>query len=218
MKVKEENDEVGLKLNIQKTNIMASGPNTSWQIDPDGMSLSMLQKLAMDKKAWLAAVHRVTKTQTRLSDWTDVWEDGSLWTHWIHSFHMHVSYLGPILFPCSPCFLHSSSFSAITMGGVAALLDCSWGAHIHIWRPEISNGCDISCLLIWNEIFKFYTLIKSHWQTNLVFVKTNKTFQLCFMEKKIILISYFCTILISCFITITNVAGLNTSGNKKLAL
>ena len=117
MKVKEENDEVGLKLNIQKTNIMASGPNTSWQIDPDGMCLSMLQKLAMDKKAWLAAVHRVTKTQTRLSDWTDVWEDGSLWTHWIHSFHMHVSYLGPILFPCSPCFLHSSSFSAITMGG-----------------------------------------------------------------------------------------------------
>ena len=68
MKVKEESDEVALKLNIQKTNIMACGPNTSWQIDPDGMSLSMLQKLAMDKKAWLAAVHRVTKTQTRLSD------------------------------------------------------------------------------------------------------------------------------------------------------
>ena len=33
MKVKEESDKVGLKLNIQKTNIMASGPITSWEID-----------------------------------------------------------------------------------------------------------------------------------------------------------------------------------------
>ena len=33
MKVKEESDKAGLKLNIQKTKIMASGPNTSWQID-----------------------------------------------------------------------------------------------------------------------------------------------------------------------------------------
>ena len=33
MKVKEENEKAGLKLNIQKTKIMASGPITSWQID-----------------------------------------------------------------------------------------------------------------------------------------------------------------------------------------
>ena len=33
MKVKEESENVGLKLNIQKTKIMASGPITSWQID-----------------------------------------------------------------------------------------------------------------------------------------------------------------------------------------
>ena len=33
MKVKEEREKVGLKLNIQKTKIMASGPITSWQID-----------------------------------------------------------------------------------------------------------------------------------------------------------------------------------------
>ena len=33
MKVKEESEKVGLKLNIQKTKIMASGPTTSWQID-----------------------------------------------------------------------------------------------------------------------------------------------------------------------------------------
>ena len=33
MKVKEESEKVGLKLNVQKTKIMASGPMTSWQID-----------------------------------------------------------------------------------------------------------------------------------------------------------------------------------------
>ena len=35
MKVKEESEKAGLKLNIQKTKIMASGPNTSWQLEGD---------------------------------------------------------------------------------------------------------------------------------------------------------------------------------------
>ena len=37
MKVKVESEKVGLKLNIQKTNVMASGPITSWQIDGETM-------------------------------------------------------------------------------------------------------------------------------------------------------------------------------------
>ena len=37
MKVKKESEKVGLKLNIQKTKIMASGPITSWQIDGEKM-------------------------------------------------------------------------------------------------------------------------------------------------------------------------------------
>ena len=37
MKVKEESEKVGLKLNIQKTKIMATGPITSWQIDGETM-------------------------------------------------------------------------------------------------------------------------------------------------------------------------------------
>ena len=37
MRVKEESKKAGLKLNIQKTNIMASGPITSWQIDEETM-------------------------------------------------------------------------------------------------------------------------------------------------------------------------------------
>ena len=53
MKVKEESEKVGLKLNIQKTKIMASGPSTSWEIDeetvetvPDFLFLS--SKITLD--------------------------------------------------------------------------------------------------------------------------------------------------------------------------
>ena len=42
MKVKEESEKVGLKLNIQKTKIMASGPITSWQIDGETMETEIL--------------------------------------------------------------------------------------------------------------------------------------------------------------------------------
>ena len=41
MKLKEESEKVGLKLNIQKTKIMASGLITSWQIDRDGHSVRL---------------------------------------------------------------------------------------------------------------------------------------------------------------------------------
>ena len=39
MKVKEESEKVGIKFNIQKTKIMASGPITSWQIDGETMEI-----------------------------------------------------------------------------------------------------------------------------------------------------------------------------------
>ena len=42
MKVKEESEKFGLKLNIQETKIMASGPITSWQIDGETMNLQTL--------------------------------------------------------------------------------------------------------------------------------------------------------------------------------
>ena len=42
MQVKEENEKVGLKLSIQKTKIMASGPITSWQIDGETMKTDFI--------------------------------------------------------------------------------------------------------------------------------------------------------------------------------
>ena len=46
MKVKEESQKVGLKLNIQKTKIMASGPITSWEIDGETMVSTMVETVS----------------------------------------------------------------------------------------------------------------------------------------------------------------------------
>ena len=53
MKVKEENEKVGLKLNIQKTKIMASGPITSWEIDGETASDFILGGLQNHCIWWL---------------------------------------------------------------------------------------------------------------------------------------------------------------------
>ena len=42
IKLKEESENIGLKLNIQKTNLMASGPITSWQIDGETVEIGWL--------------------------------------------------------------------------------------------------------------------------------------------------------------------------------
>ena len=54
MKVKEVNEKVGLKLNIQKTKIMASGPITSWQIDGETMETDRLYFLGAPKSLQIA--------------------------------------------------------------------------------------------------------------------------------------------------------------------
>jgi len=49
MKVKEESEKLGLKLNIQKTKIMASGPITSWEIDGETME-TLIDFIFLDSK------------------------------------------------------------------------------------------------------------------------------------------------------------------------
>ena len=74
MKVKEENEKVGLKVNIQKMKIMASGPIILWQIDEETMETvgegngnplqySCLEN-SMDRGAWQATVHGFIKSWT----------------------------------------------------------------------------------------------------------------------------------------------------------
>ena len=52
MKVKEESEKAGLKLNIQKTKIMASGPITSWQIDGETVTDFILGGLQNHCRWW----------------------------------------------------------------------------------------------------------------------------------------------------------------------
>ena len=52
-----------------------NGHKFEWTLD---MSLSELQELVMDREAWRAAIHGVIKSQTRLSDWTEL----NWWTEW----------------------------------------------------------------------------------------------------------------------------------------
>ena len=56
MKVKEESEKVGFKLNIQKTKIMASGSITSWQIDgetvADFISMKLKDPFSLEEKLW----------------------------------------------------------------------------------------------------------------------------------------------------------------------
>ena len=53
MKVKEESEKIGLKLNIQKTKIMASDPITSWQIDGDTMETAQILFSWAPKSLWI---------------------------------------------------------------------------------------------------------------------------------------------------------------------
>ena len=71
MKVKEESEKVGLKLNIQKTKIMASSPITSWQID--GETMETVSDFIFGAPKSLQIVTAAMK----LKD-TDSWE-GKLW-------------------------------------------------------------------------------------------------------------------------------------------
>ena len=65
MKVKEESEKVGLKLNIQKTKIMASGPITSWEID--GETVEQWQTLFLGAQKSLQILIAVMKLKDAYS-------------------------------------------------------------------------------------------------------------------------------------------------------
>ena len=71
MKVKEENGKVGLKLNIQKTKIMASGPITSWEID--GQQRKQCQTLFWGAPKSLQIVIAAMKLKT-LTPWKESYD------------------------------------------------------------------------------------------------------------------------------------------------
>ena len=88
MKVKEESEKVGLKLNIQKTKIMASGPITSWQIDGETMEmvtgfLFLGSKITADGdcsheiKRWLLLGRKAVTNREHIQKQSDYFTDKS---------------------------------------------------------------------------------------------------------------------------------------------
>ena len=71
MKVKEESEKVGLKLNIQKTKIMVSGPSTSWEID--GETVETVSDFIFWAPKWLQMVIPAMKLKDTYS------LEGKLW-------------------------------------------------------------------------------------------------------------------------------------------
>ena len=71
MKVKEESEKVGLKLNIQKTKIMASGPITSWEID--GETGETVSDFILGAPKWLQVVIAAMKLKD-ISPWKESYD------------------------------------------------------------------------------------------------------------------------------------------------
>jgi len=71
MKVKEESENVGLKLNIQKTKIMASGPITSWEID--GETIERVRNFILWGSKWLYMVTAAMKLKDACSLEEKLW-------------------------------------------------------------------------------------------------------------------------------------------------
>ena len=67
MKVKEENEKVGLNLSIQKTNVMVSGPITSWQID--GETVETVTEFILGAPKSLQMLTAVMKLKKTLAPW-----------------------------------------------------------------------------------------------------------------------------------------------------
>ena len=72
MKVKEESEKVGLKLNIQKTKIMASGPVTSWQIDWE--TVKQCQTLFWEAPKSLQMLVEPMKLKKTLTPWNESYD------------------------------------------------------------------------------------------------------------------------------------------------
>ena len=68
MKVKEDSEKVGLKLNIQKMKIIASGPTTSWQIDGETMEIVRLYFLGLQNHCKMVTVAMKLKDTCSLEE------------------------------------------------------------------------------------------------------------------------------------------------------
>ena len=135
MKVKEESEKVGLKLNIQKTKIMASGPITSWQVDGETVETGRPGVLQ-------------SKSRTRLNSWTALSRGLLLWPTYVkwHASLWEVPTPSPLHFSLQHyCLLLHLLYSHICLlSGFPcwnlSTLRAGIDPFIHCFTPSISKG------------------------------------------------------------------------------
>ena len=106
--------------------------------DSMGMSLSKLRELVMDREAWHAAIHGVTKNQTRLSDWTEL-------KHLPKILHWHWRYP-----KCNIWLLPSTSLQATPNRSRFPWTSMWWQV---TWKAECRKSLELPIgLLIWEPL------------------------------------------------------------------
>ena len=131
-----------------------------------GDSISLAEKTASGRQEGKPGYMQVCSKGSRLSEHQGsgiklrnsafcVQEAAGRWARWIHPFHMLLSYGALPVSSFTLLFAFPQLLSSHCRGWQHRCIQVS-RALIHIWRPEIPGGCDISCLLIWQEIFSFH--------------------------------------------------------------
>ena len=132
-----------------------------------GDSISVAEKTASRRQESKSGYIQVCSKGSRLSEHQRsgvklrnvafcMWEAAGLWARWVHPFHMLLSPPGAHPVSSFTLLLALPQLLSSHRGGWQYRWIQVLRALIHIWRPEIPGGCDISCLLIWQEIFSFH--------------------------------------------------------------
>ena len=137
-----------------------------------GDSISVaLRKLLQGGRGWVRLCtglqHRelavcTSKIRYQVKGSSILYLGGAASGHCLHSFPV-TSAIGaspissPTLLPAPPASQQSRGWGSSSTPWITI-----WGALIHIWGPEITDGGDISCSLIWQEIFSFNNFKDSH--------------------------------------------------------
>ena len=143
--------------------------------DSMGMSLSKLWDLVMDREAWRAAIHGVTKSQTRLSDWTELNWTEPFTNPSYHCLFMFTS-LPPRHCPPSPHFLSSKCMPPASLGLAPSSISLHFGTptkvpvvyHTH-WNLHEASHVTLPTGTLWAGHMEWKaSILQNKWSLEIV--------------------------------------------------